>query len=262
MALVPKSQYKGKISGKRQATAAEKRQLGATTYAPGVRRHTLPVHGPVKIAVVWEYYSKNLKKWCVSKTATWEYQNLQAAIDYICKYMEDRKAEPNRSMKGKKYYLSSNGYWKDGKFHQYDNADWDNGITLYSQWIIKGNYLRRVTFEQHAEVSREWKRDYHDPAPDPWTHTGTITVTGKDGRVSKRSVRTYKAADPEDTTQQKKNAHRKEKRAIKREYDAHKMHELGMSPEEYGIYLMDLHELPDKEWTEKYGQNDAWTDYT
>lgn len=215
MALVPKSQYTGKITGKRQATPAEKRQLGANTYASGVRHHTLPVHGPIQIVVTWEYWSKKLKKWCVSKNDTWEYQNLKAAIDYICAYMKSKGGQPNNE-KGKEYFLSSNGYWKDGKFHQYANADWDNGITLYSQWILKGGkYLRRVTFEQYAEVSRDWKRDYHDPAPNPWSHTGTI----KRGKTTMQ-IRTYLDENGAmDTSEQRRRARSRAKAELNREYE-------------------------------------------
>ena len=283
MALVPKSQYKGTITGKRKATTAEKRTLGATTYAPGVRRRFTPEHGPIQIVVTWEYFSKNLKKWIVSNNVTWEYKSLKAAIDYIIAYTKAKNAQPSSRMHGKPYFLTNNGRWvettkkadgvkvhevKDAKgnvrnmeFKPYDNPDWDNGTTLFAEYIVKGNYLRRVTFEQFKEVSTEWKRDYHDPAPDPWTHTATVTVTGKDGKTSKRTVRTINAADPEDSTQQKRNARRKEKRAIQREYDEHKMRELKMTPEEYALYKEDLHRMTDEEWQAAYGRNDTTVDY-
>lgn len=215
MALVPKSQYKGKVSGKRQATAAEKRTLGATTYASGVRRKSVPSNGPVQIVVTWEYYSKNKKKWVVSKTDTWYYQTLQAAADYISRYMKSKGAKPNNKQ-GKEYFISGNGYWKDGAFHRYDNPDWDNDLTLYSQWIMRGGkYMRRVTFEQYKEVSTDWKRDYHDPAPDPWTHTGTV----KRGKTTMQ-VRTYLNENGAmDTSEARRKARSRAKAQLNREYE-------------------------------------------
>ena len=216
MALIPKSQYKGKTTGTRAATAAEKRTLGATTYAPGTRRHTTPSVGAIQIVVTWEYWSKNKKQWITSKNDTWHYRSLKAAIDYISKYMESKGAEPNKNMKGKKYFLSANGYWKDGAFHHYDNADWDNDLTYYSQWILRGDkYLRRVTFEQYKEVSTDWKRDYHDPAPNPWSHTGTV-IRGK----TTMQVRTYKDEDGAmDTSESMRKARKRAKAQINREYE-------------------------------------------
>lgn len=283
MALVPKSQYKGTVTGKRKTTTAEQRTLGATTYAPGVRRHIVPEHGPIQIVVTWEYYSKNLKKWVQSTSATWEYKTLQAAMTYILNnyikkiekkynieptgkkakefYLKNKSSEKDLQ-KINKFFLSSNGYWKDGSFHHYDNADWDNGTTYHSQWIVRGGkYLRRLTFEQFKEVSTDWKRDYHDPKPDPWSHTGTVTVTSPDGRTSKRSVRTYLGDDAPDTTLQRKNVRSATKRAIQREYDEQRRHELAMSPEEYAIYKDELLSLPDEEWQKKYGRNDRVVDY-
>ena len=284
MALIPKSQYKGPVTGKRKPTKAEQRTHGATTYAPGVRRRMVPEHGPIQIVVTWEYYSKNLKKWVQSSTATWEYKTIQAAIDYVVRHMTAKNGKPSKRMNGKEFFLTANGRWvevkpnpkddkivirkdakgqeKHMKFLPYDNADWDNGVTFYSQWVVEGGkYLRRVTFEQYKEVSTEWKRDYHDPAPNPWSHTGTVTVTGPDGRTSKRSVRTYLGEDAPDTTLQRKNARSATKRAIQREYDEHRRHELAMSPEEYAVYKDDLMSLPDEEWQKKYGRNDRIVDY-
>ena len=283
MALVPKNHYKGTVPGKRKPTQAEQRTHGATTYAPGVRRRIVPEHGPIQIVVTWEYYSKNLKKWVQSTSATWEYKTLQAAMAYILNtYIQKIEKKYNITPTGKKakefylknkssekdlqeinkFFLSSNGYWKDGSFHPYDNADWDNGVTYHSQWIVRGGkYLRRLTFEQFKEVSTDWKRDYHDPAPNPWSHTGTVTVTGPDGRTSKRSVRTYLGDDAPDTTLQRKNARSATKRAIVREYDEQRRHELAMSPEEYAVYKDELMSLPDEEWQKKYGRNDRIVDY-
>lgn len=288
MALVPKSQYKGTVTGKRKATTAEKRTLGATTYAPGVRRRVVPEHGPIQIVVTWEYYSKNLKKWVQSSADTWEYKTLQAAIDYIANVylakLKTKNGKPSKRMNGKEFFLTSNGRWievkpnpkddkivirkdakgqeKHMKFLPYDNADWDNGVTFYSQWVVEGGkYLRRVTFEQYKEVSTDWKRDYHDPKPDPWSHTGTVTITTPDGRTSKRSVRTYLGDDAPDTTLQRKNAHSATKRAIQREYDEQRRNELAMSPEEYAVYKDELMSLPDEEWQKKYGRNDRIVDY-
>ena len=282
MALIPKSQYKGTVTGKRKPTKAEQRTHGATTYAPGVRRRMVPEHGSIQIVVTWEYYSKNLKKWVQSSSAAWEYKTLQAAMAYILNYVKKIEKKYNIEPTGKKakefylknkfsekdlqeinkFFLSSNGYWKDGSFHHYDNADWDNDVTYQSQWIVRGGkYLRRLTFEQYKEVSTEWKRDYHDPAPNPWSHTGTVTTTGPDGRTSKRSVRTYLGEDEPDTTLQRKNARSATKRAIQREYDEQRRHELAMSPEEYAVYKDDLMSLPDEEWQKKYGRNDRIVDY-
>ena len=106
MALVPKSQYKGTVTGKRKATTAEQRTLGATTYAPGVRRHIVPEHGPIQIIVTWEYYSKNLKKWVQSTSATWEYKTLQAAMAYILNYVKTKNAEPT-GKKAKEFSLKN-----------------------------------------------------------------------------------------------------------------------------------------------------------
>ena len=229
MALVRKDQYTGQITGRRKATNKEQRTLGRTTYAPGVRRHVSP-EGDIVIIVTWEYYNKNKKQWLPatfngkSPDGQWNFRSLTAAADYITAYMHRKGAEPNNK-NGKEYFISENGYWKkvkddNGKevykFFQYTNKEWDNGLTLFSQWIIKGKkYMYRITFEQVKEVTRR-PNDYHDQPASPWSHSGTRTITNGQ-QSSTMTVRTYRGEDPIDHSDKQREARRRERMAINRE---------------------------------------------
>ena len=189
----------------------------------------------IQIAVTWEYWNKRNKKWQqAADPQTWNFKNLQAAIDYIPNYARTKGYEPNNKT-GKEFFITANGHYEDKimKVHKKDengheyireiatkrfvrNTDskWDNGITFYAQWINRtGKYLRRITFEQIKEVSTEWARDYHDPAPDQWSHTGTI----KRGK-STIEVRTYRAEDTPDASDRKRSNRRRVKTNIEKEY--------------------------------------------
>lgn len=228
MALVPKDQYTGQITGKRKATDKEQRTLGRTTYAPGVRRHISP-ESDIIIVITWEYYNKNKKQWLPatfngkSPNGQWNFRSLTAAAEYITAYMHRKGAEPNNE-KGKEYFISENGYWKkvkdaNGKevykFFQYANKEWDNGLTLFSQWIIKGKYMIRITFEQVKEVERK-ANDYHDQPASQWSHSGTRTISNGH-QSSTITVRTYRGEDPLDQSEKQRAARRRERMAINRE---------------------------------------------
>ena len=312
MALIPKSEYRGQITGKREMTEQEKRRYGKTTYAPGVRRKVAS-DGKVVILVTWEYKAPNAKKWepaefnGKSPDGQWNFKSITAAAEYITKYMNKKGAKPNNKQ-GKEYFVSYNGYWVKGEivnprtnrkeetwiFKLYDNPQWDNGATLFSQWIIEGKrYLYRITFEQIKEVVFTG-RDYHDPEPNPWTHQGTRTSTtpatsyyrdemkGKvriidtinkvfvPQRASSYSVRTYRGEDPHDTTEQQRRARKKFKATIEKEYRSLSDHvkypltqlEQQMEKEEHELYRPTKGDKTAWKWLRKIRKtNPTWLQY-
>ena len=267
MALIPKSQYKGKTIGRRAATLTEQVKCGKTTFAQN-SGHKVKAEGPVTIVFTQEYYHLRTRTWklCTQRNNPnalckyqWNFRNLQTAIDYITEFMHKvQNAEPANKSK-KEYFLTNNGYWKDNTFHQYDNPNWDNGLTFFSQWIVKGGkYLRRYTFEQYKDLTFQ-PYDYHDPKPSPWSHNDTIVRRDPGtGKTYRTYVRTYLGADEEDTTFQRNQAYWRQKRTIQREYDDYTRDSLNMTPQEYHQFKHDMIHMTDQEWHDKYGVDHSY----
>lgn len=274
MALVARSTYNGNTAGRRKATAAEQRAYGKTTYAKKSGHKASPDAGIVIIFTI-EYYHPNKREWrpctrtiqpikkdeqpkverCIWQ---WNFYSINAAIAYVLKYMHNTPNAVPANKKGLEYFLTENGYWKEGKFHQYDNPDWDNGITFFSQWIIKGGkYLKRYTFEQFKDLEFQ-KHDYHDPKPETYSRYADINHKDKDDKVHTMRVRTIYGEDAPDTTLQRLNAYRREKKAVQIEYDNQKRHELAMTPKEYRQYNSDIRHMNDDEWHQKYGVDHSY----
>lgn len=274
MALVPKLTYKGKTADRRSATLTEQGRYGKTTFAKNSGHKVMP-EGNVIIVFTQEYWHPRLRAWkpCLQRNSQaakgsmpvpcrnqWNFRTLKAAIDYITGFMHKiPNAEPAGKDKKKEYFLSENGYWKDNAFHQYDNPNWDNGWTFFSQWIVKGGkYLRRFTFEQYKDLTFQ-PYDYHDPKPSPWSHNDTIVRHDPGtGKTYRTHVRTIKGDDTPDTTQQRLQAYRREKKTIQREYDDYTRHVMNMTPQEYREFQHDLHHMSDAEWVEKYGVDHSY----
>jgi len=274
MALVPLSQYTGTASGRRQATPKERKTLSRPRYAQNAVRSdagTAIINDitadSIIIVVTWEIYNRLQRQWQPltindkSIDKQWVFRSMSAAIKYVTEYMHKRNnAEPTGK---KEYYITDKGYWQkteqveNGKkttkwiFRQYDNPQWDNGYTFFSQWIIKGKAFVRVTFEQNKPVKIA-RRDYHDPEPEEWSHDSRITKTDQRGQKSSYIARTYKATDTPDTKQQKQQAKRKEKRQIARLYDEEIRHEYGESSH---IHELRQRYMTDHNYLNRYGMD-------
>lgn len=227
MGLIPKSKYQGQTNGRRAATPEEYRKYGSTSYAKGVKPRVQNKEG-VKIIVRYETWNRLQKKWQPTRikgaliNSTWTFRTLQAAISYIPDYMRKKGGEPANKA-GREYYLSEAGYWKDGQFLPYNNnPDWKGGTSFFSQWILKGKFFMRVTFEQYKPLEYR-QSDYHNQLVSPWSNDAQITRTNQRGQKTSRSFRTYQADDDAlDTTARDKYMHRGEKARINQEYEEYK----------------------------------------
>lgn len=294
MALIPKSQYKGTVSGRRAATPAERNIYGKTIYPAGSHAGQTVHHveirddkftpiwmtnasGNITIVIQYEVWNNYKKQWepriidgkHIDRQI--KFYNMQAVIAYVLKNMQNKpNTKPSKRMISKdgkvhEYFISTPKpsmvwnktakQWVQGSKEFSNNPNWNIKPMFFSQWVTVGNqWITRTTYEQVDDIEFN-DNDYHNPKPSPWSHHGVITPKDK---TRPRTVRTYLGADKEDTTLQRNQAYWRQKRAIQREYDDYTRASLNMSPQEYRQYKHDIEHMNNDEWHQKYGVNHSY----
>ena len=276
MALIPINQYKGKIKGRRTATAQEQRRFQAPLWQRSSEKEKEEANKKIRISVLWEVYNNRTKSWYIAEfndqpaLYEWKFNSLKDAMSYIPYYMRKKGAESNykkvvEKANGEKIYIEldyrfvdNSDWYKEGKQIYSNDPKWFTNEIYTSQWIIKGKNFYRITFKQRISAVYTDNDDYHNPAPNPWSHNDNIKWVEENGKRHERSVRTYYGDDKPDTTYERQQAYRREKRNIQRMADEEIRHQLNMTPEEYRIYKHDMIHMTDQEWHEKYGVDHSY----